>query len=395
MRILHITTDAPGNMSGGKIGVRQTLYSLSGCGYEIDYAGPEIDEDDLKRLYSKSFELKPEKNIIVRTVDSIRGYTNKRYRAWKNLIRSAEFDMNSYDAVLLDFTKLDYVAEDIPTEKLIVRVHNVEADYFKNDFRHEKSIKSFVLMKTAEKRERAVIERASRLLILTAEDKNRLKELYKIEDNRCRILPVCVKSQYSPSELISKYSEHKFTIIITGSLWFGPNYEGIKWFIKNVYSNIHISNKLIIAGYKPNPELKDLISKKKCEGMDIELIDSPEKMDPYFLKADLAVTPIFDGAGMKVKTAEALSYALPVVGTTHALTGYDIEQGINSWRADTPEDFIGAINEYAEKSDTEKSIIRKAAYSLYEKKYSQNVSTKIMQEEIERCVRKNRDRAND
>ena len=243
MRILHITTDSPGNISGGKIGVRQTLYSLSECGYEIDYAGPEIDEDDLKQLYSKLFELRPEKNIIIRTVDSLRGYTNQRYRAWKRLIRSAEFDINSYDAVLLDFTKLDYVAEDIPTGKLIVRVHNVEADYFKNDFRHEKNFKSFVLMKTAEKRERAVIKRASRLLILTVEDKNRLKELYKIEDNICRILPVCVRSQYSLSELVLKHSEHKFTIIITGSLWFGPNYEGIKWFIKDVYSNIHISNK--------------------------------------------------------------------------------------------------------------------------------------------------------
>lgn len=60
-------------------------------------------------------------------------------------------------------------------------------------------------------------------------------------------------------------------------------------------------------------------------------------MDPYFNNAELYIAPIFDGAGMKVKVAEALSYALPVVGTSHAFEGYAIQNGSNSYIVDTIE----------------------------------------------------------
>ena len=51
MRILQITIQAPGSRSGGEIGVRQTLLSLIGNGYEVDYVGPEISEPKIRDKY--------------------------------------------------------------------------------------------------------------------------------------------------------------------------------------------------------------------------------------------------------------------------------------------------------------------------------------------------------
>ena len=167
-------------------------------------------------------------------------------------------------------------------------------------------------------------------------------------------------------------------MLITGSLWFGPNYDGIKWFIQNCYSKIIVKTQLVIAGYKPNPELKEL-----ANIYDIDVIDSPIDMEPYFKAADIAIAPVFDGAGMKVKVAEALSYGLPVVGTTHAFTGYDIVEGKNSWCTDTEQGFIDAIVNYSNMSEENKKNMGKEAYRLYEDKYSQNVSTHMMKNIIE------------
>ena len=387
IRILHITPQAPGMKSGGEIGVRQTLLSLCGNGYTVDYIGPKLNDENLKELYNNVYELEPISNNVIRMFDSLRGYTNSRYRAWKKLVAGMiykQFDIEAYDAVVMDFTKLDYVAEDMQDKKLIVRVHNVEADYFAREFEHTKNIKSFILKITAKKREEKVIKKAEKLIVLTDKDKDRIIELYKTKKEKFYRIPVCLQEKKSSKYInIKKENDslvgtNNVNLLITGSLWFGPNYDGIKWFIQNCYSKIIVKTHLVIAGYKPNPELKEL-----ANIYDIDVIDSPIDMEPYFKAADIAIAPVFDGAGMKVKVAEALSYGLPVVGTTHAFTGYDIVEGKNSWCTDTEQGFIDAIVNYSNMSEENKKNMGKEAYRLYEDKYSQNVSTHMMKNIIE------------
>ena len=47
-----------------------------------------------------------------------------------------------------------------------------------------------------------------------------------------------------------------------------------------------------------------------------------EDLSPYYERATLVIGPIFEGAGMKVKTAEALSYGKVFIGTDESLIGY-------------------------------------------------------------------------
>ena len=162
-------------------------------------------------------------------------------------------------------------------------------------------------------------------------------------------------------------------MIITGSLWYGPNYDGIKWFLDEVFPKINKDISLIIAGGSPNDELKSRVQNNQGR---IMLIDSPKDMDAYFRKASLSVAPVFDGAGMKVKVAEALSYGLPVVGTSHAFTGYDISPGLNSFVADTADGFAEAINGYFEGTVMDIMVTRSHASDLYRSKYSMESSVK-------------------
>ena len=65
-------------------------------------------------------------------------------------------------------------------------------------------------------------------------------------------------------------------------------------------------------------------------------------MAPYFQNAEFYVAPVFSGAGMKVKVAEALSYGLTVVGSHHALVGYE-ESAPFVIETNTAEEFLYGI----------------------------------------------------
>ena len=374
MEILHITPVAPGNLSGGEIGVRQTLLSISGGDNAVDYMGPDIGDKELESLYRKVMILPPNNNLFLRIYDALHLKTNQRYRAWRNY----HIDYDKYDAVVLDFTRQHYVLERISSEKLVVRVHNVERDYAYNNLKHKKSPVNFVEYLFAGSREAILAEKAARLIVLTSYDKARLRALYGIPEKKIEIIPVCINGIDSNRHKL-KGKKRPFTMILNGSLWFGPNYEGIKWFLSNVYPHLNFRKYLIIAGSKPNRELKEIIKGDHT----IQLVDTPPSMAPYLELADMAIAPIFDGAGMKVKVAEALSYQLPVLGTPHAFVGYEIKDGINSYIAETAESFVEKITLFQGLSQREREKVSRAAYALYKDCYSQLASTRMFRSVIE------------
>ncbi len=64
---------------------------------------------------------------------------------------------------------------------------------------------------------------------------------------------------------------------------------------------------------------------------------------PYFEEARIFVAPLRYGAGMKGKVGQALSYGLPLVGTTFATQGFDFVDGENCLIADDAAAFARAI----------------------------------------------------
>lgn len=376
MRVLQITIQAPGSRSGGEIGVRQTLLSLKGNGYEVDYIGPEIEDDAIRALYSHVFELEAGHNTLLRIWDTLHGNTNQRYRSWLKF--SKVFDFSKYDAIVMDFTKLDYVLEQVPVDKVIVRAHNVEADYSARNYEFHKSFSNYLDSRFAPRREAAILRKIKHLVVLTDKDVARFAELYDLSGMNVVVDPVCIEAPENVFFMSS--DEHKpCTILLTGSLWFGPNYEGVKWFLQDVYPKLAFEKRVIIAGAHPNDELKAMASKLP----DCEIIDTPPMMEPYFREADFYIAPVFDGAGMKVKVAEAMSYGLPVIGTEHAFIGYDITGTDGLYQCTDAAAFAEAANEVAAWQDEARIRVRTDIRKLFEKRYSMKTSCDIFSRMVE------------
>lgn len=317
MKILEVTFEEPSEKSGGGIGIIQSIESLQLCG-DVDYVGPEFTTKSV-RLTGKKMYLSYSKKFTDRMKSLLAGITNGYYQSWKKIEEDIVWEL--YDLVSVEFTRYPFVVKAAKKHNIpvVIRIHNVEKDYFHNLFVTQKSIARKMQEIFYSKQEEKSIKIADALIALTKEDKERMIELYgESYRNNIVINPVCIRDRGNNA------SADRRSVLITGSLWYGPNAEGVIWFLKNVWSIFaeQFDVPLQIAGSKPNEEIRCLSRLYR----NVELVENPEDMVSFFEHALCYIAPIFSGAGMKVKIAEAMMHGVPIIATEHALIGYEYNE---------------------------------------------------------------------
>lgn len=365
MKILEITFETPSQRSGGGIGVIQSIKSLQKCG-EVDYIGPKYDkgifeESNLHVIgyleYSNKFS-----NRIKSILD---GVTNGYYQSWKQLLNLICW--NDYDLVSVEFTRYPFLVKEAKRHSVItiVRMHNVEKDYFHNLFVSTKKFNRLIQELYYSRQEKECISLCDGLLALTEQDKRRVESLYGNKSNKRIIVnPVCIENTEKRKEV------KKGGFLITGSLWYGPNADGVLWLLKNVWNKIDESVHLTIAGARPNKEIESA-----CEHYsNVKVIENPDDMTPIFSDAQYYIAPIFSGAGMKVKIAEAMMYGLPIIATSHALSGYKPSEAVIN--VNSIEEFVDAITHFSSLGNDEYSELADIQENHFYTNYSIDVSAK-------------------
>ena len=181
----------------------------------------------------------------------------------------------------------------------------------------------------------------------------------------------------------NKIENKEFKLLFVGVGTFLPNIQGIEFFIKNVIPYINV--KLEIVG--KNTEL----NKEKWERLNskVEVKGTVDSLDNYYNEANAVIAPIFIGGGMKVKTAEALSYGKTIFGTTEAFEGYEVDYSKVGGLCNTVEEFIEVINNYIEWwKNNDKPTFNKYSYQIFKEKYSYEASLKSFKEIFEELEEK-------
>lgn len=297
----------------------QSIESIT-CNSLCDYIGP-LPKTDIGKY--KNINLLTILNLTKhkRIIDIVNGSFSRYYHGWCKCIKNIKWE--EYYALHLEFSRWPFVLEEAHKHNVpvFIRIHNVEHDYFYNIYKNNNTISNYLRYLHFSNAEKKCVKMAEKLICLTEADKERLIELYGSSvNNKIVVNPVCIDND------CEKYpsSKEKY-FLITGSLKYGPNLAGIEWFINKVWIPLYESDpqlkkfQLFVAGSKPSPELVAICNTKKG----IKLIDSPDDIDEYFKKAYCYVSPIFNGAGMKVKIGQALMYWLPIITTPHCKIGYE------------------------------------------------------------------------
>ncbi len=119
-----------------------------------------------------------------------------------------------------------------------------------------------------------------------------------------------------------------------------PNTEGLLWFVHEVFPKVRAALpgcRLLVTGAHPPSDIKWLA------GRSVEFVGHVHQLDTFYNRVRVAISPTLYGAGVKLKTVEAVQYGVPVVATEEAVGGLDTDLRDAVFATTDPASFADAI----------------------------------------------------
>jgi len=373
MKILYVKAGKINEPSGGGLESYKVLYALEKWILENPKDELEIISEDVFNIKNLNPPVKKKwKDLGARLFfHSSYLYVDYIFGKLKKHILAA-----NYDIIVLGNSRLGFIAKDVkknnPNTKIIIHYDNIEWDYV-DAYLSDKNGLKYLMYKSIEKKsvkrnEKDSIQYGDLHLLLTNRDQDRLKELYKNNRLQCMILPICLKDNGISSQ---EESEQGLHLLFIGSLWYQSNVVGISWFLDTIWTKIQENYPLAtltIGGSKPN---KAFIEKVALDSS-IRFFPDFDNIERILFKEMILISPILEGAGMKVKIANALSMGFPFVASAESLVGYEesyqdsLGKGVIH-QAENLEEYLESIQEILSQ---DYSIISNNAKQLFLKYYS-------------------------
>ena len=273
---------------------------------------------------------------------------------------------NKFQQVFIDSSNLGviskYIKSRFPQTVIYTFFHNVEYDYMISTTLMSGDFKHLFWIANARYNEYCACKYSSTSIVLNAKDKKRISHLYKAQN--ISIIPITLKDNCTYDlKKESKIISTTPNLLFVGS-YFPGNTKGLKWFCKKILPHVNAHLTIVGSGME---QLKKTI-KIDCNKLTIH--GKVDKLDSFYLNADIIILPIISGGGMKVKTAEALMWGKYIIGTKEALEGYNLNKDI-AIICQTKQDFIKAINNIGSK---QKYNYNEQARMIFENNYSYNYS---------------------
>lgn len=286
-------------------GVTYRLYFLSkkmaelGMGIKIFLCNRNIKNDkDASILFDKS-------NIEYHIIPENIFYDNKKLF---KIISKSKLDILQFeDCQTLIRCKEIWNLLNIP---VCLEMHDVEAtlkDYLGFSSKDIKDAE--IITKTA-------CSLASQVICMTSLDFNELIIKNSIIKKKLSILPNPINMQdfpfYGPSL-------EDLSIIFIGNMFYWPNNNAAKFIISKIYPKLkNIKNlKIYFVGMAPK------YFSKYNKNKQIIFTGSVDNLNKYLEMASIALCPITEGSGMKVKILNYCSAGLPTITTNIGASGYE------------------------------------------------------------------------
>ncbi|WP_320934505.1 glycosyltransferase, partial [Hungatella effluvii] len=341
-------------------------------GYEnVDAVAPLWNREWERLNQDKKIEcVSAYKNHLEQLINNLEGnVTLLNLSVIRKIMRKLEARL--YDVVFLDNTfygtLIRKIKKTYPSIKIIVFFHGVNRKTWELKLKADPGkIRNLTQFLAVFRNERLGLKYTDINLMLNQRDNELLYRYYGVRSSS--FLP----SYYSDKgiDLETKIPlEPAFCLLFVGG-YFWPNVAGITWFVKNVLNTLKGNAHLYIVGYR----MEDLREREPfAENPRVTVVGTAERLDIWYNSADLVVSPIFEGDGMKTKTAEALMYGKIILGTAEAFCGY---AGLEQFQCDTKEAFIRQIESYQQEGV---SKYNQGIRDIFTERYSQEAARRTFQ----------------
>ena len=159
-------------------------------------------------------------------------------------------------------------------------------------------------------------------------------------ENGCTKPCVGVPVGIETADFVDKETAEPNSLFHIGSMDWIPNQQGIKWFIDEVWDDIHrdLPNlKVYLAGRA----MPDWLLNLDKENIIIygEVPDSAR----FIYSKDIMIVPLLSGSGIRIKILEAMSLKKCIIATSQAAEGILYENNVNIVIANSPKEFKDSI----------------------------------------------------
>ena len=155
---------------------------------------------------------------------------------------------------------------------------------------------------------------------------------------RVEVIPNGVDCTYNRPGLAAPQPNR---LVFNGSLTYSANYDAMHWFLAEVYPLIKAEQpaaSLTITGALDGVDLRGL-----ALDASVQLTGFVEDVRLPVAEGTVAVAPIRQGGGTRLKILEAMALGTPVVATTKGAEGLNVIDGEHLLLADTPRAFAQAV----------------------------------------------------
>lgn len=187
--------------------------------------------------------------------------------------------------------------------------------------------------------EKRIWGKATRVIAVSDEDRQVIEACTGNE--KIYVIPngVDVKEfRYQPK----KTHKQSVVFLFVGNFAWMQNRDAVNYLLRDIWPSIktHFPNALLrIVGKQAPHELKKLIT-----GAHAQLLDDVEDITKEYEMADALIAPIRIGSGSRYKILEAMASGVPVITTAVGASGLDVKDGQELLIANTPEEFLEAID---------------------------------------------------
>jgi polysaccharide biosynthesis protein PslH len=170
-------------------------------------------------------------------------------------------------------------------------------------------------------------------------------------------------------------------LIFTASFSYAPNVTAAHWLIDEIFPQVqalHPDSQLFLVGASPSPSMEAAA----MHNSNIHIPGRVPDMRPYLAQSTIAIVPLKQGGGTRLKILEAFASRLPVISTTKGAEGINAEPNRHLMLGDTTAELVAAIDQLW-RSPTIADAIADAAYDLVEQDYSWGAITQRLAQLIQ------------
>lgn len=318
------------------------------------------DKVDLTVLFIGKYREKDDE-ILSGQFQSITVHFLEKYR---------ELDINSYvkkfaqymsgkffDIALLEYIEMYYLLDYIPDNTIkILDTHDLMSEKII-------SFKQYNLVYSGMRldfdMEMEMFEAFDYIILINKLDHQKVSK--KLSQGKLLLIP-------HPSNLAKKQIRQTVSVISFIASEYAPNVDAIEYFLNEIWpSFLKYNLTLNIYG-----RVVEKIKRRNFSLMNVNLIGFVENLEDAYLKSDIIINPVRAGAGLKIKNVEALGNGLPLITTSHGISGIEDARSSALLVADDASEFIFSLERLIDDFSLRESLSRNA-YSYAKKILSEDI----------------------